>query len=387
MDVDPICARSLLLHAALIEMTGDPNSDDLAPADTFLSSGGMIVREKNPVNLEMPFGSVDSFITPVERFYVRCHHPIPKLDVETWRLKIDGDVENPMDLSYAELAEMEMRTITVTMECAGNGRAFLEPQRAGAQWEGGAVGNVEWTGVPLAALLARARVRDSACEVILQGADQGEIKEPPRPSGNIHYSRSLPLTKGNDDVLLALQMNGEALSPAHGFPLRAVVPGWYGMAAVKWLTQITASSEPYRGYYQTIDYTYWERGSTSPTLIPITEMRVKAQIARPEFAEAVRAGQTYRVQGAAWTTEAEIVKVEVSTDEGGTWNDARLLGDSLPGAWRLWDYDWAVPATPGKVVLMARATDSKGRTQPAEHHDDRGSYLIHHWLPVEVFIR
>ncbi len=348
----------------------------------------MILREKYPVNLEMPFGSVDGFITPVERFYVRCHHPIPEIDAETWRLKIEGEVENPMELSYAELAEMETRTITVTMECAGNGRAFLEPQRAGAQWEGGAVGNAEWTGVPLAAVLARAGVQASACEIILQGADSGQIKEPPRPSGKIHYARSLPLTKATKDVLLALQMNGEKLTPAHGFPLRAVVPGWYGMAAVKWLARIAVSGEPYHGYYQTIDYAYWERGTTTlPTLLPITEMRVKAQIARPEFAEAVPAGQTYRVHGAAWTPEAEIAKVEVSTDEGATWNDACLLGDSLRNAWRLWDYEWAIPATPGKVVLMARATDSKGRTQPAAHHYDCGSYLIHHWLPIEVVIR
>ena len=242
-------------------------------------------------------------------------------------------------------------------------------------------------GVPLSDLLARAGVRDSTREVILQGADQGEIKEAPRPSGKIHYARSLPLTKANQDVLLAIEMNGEKLTPAHGFPLRAVVPGWYGMAAVKWLTRIIATSEPYHGYYQTIDYAYWERGSASPTLLPITAMRVKAQIARPEYAEAVRAGQSYRVHGAAWTTEAEITNVEVSTDEGGTWKTARLLGNSLRNAWRLWEYDWAVPATPGKTVLMARAVDSEGGTQPPEHHDDRGSYLIHHWLPVEVYIR
>ena len=351
------------------------------------ASGGMIVREKEPLNLEMPFGSLDSFITPVERYYVRCHHPIPEMDPESWRLKIEGEVEKPFELTYSELAEMETRTITVTMECAGNGRAFLEPQRDGAQWEGGAVGNAEWTGVPLAALLERAGVRDSVREVILQGADQGEIKEPPRPAGKIHYARSLPLRKANDDVLLAWQMNGEALTPAHGFPLRAVVPGWYGMAAVKWLTRIVASSVPYHGYYQTIDYAYWERGSSAPTLLPITEMRVKAQIARPEYAEAVRAGQTYRVHGAAWTTDAEITRVELSTDEGATWSGARLLGESLRNAWRLWEYDWAVPANPGKAVLMARATDSEGRTQPEKHHDDRGSYLIHHWLPIEVLIR
>ncbi|GAA4868024.1 sulfite oxidase [Luteimonas vadosa] len=347
----------------------------------------MIVREKNPVNLEMPFGEIDGFITPADRFYVRCHHPIPAIDIDAWRLKIEGDVESPFELSYAELSEMATRTITTTMECAGNGRVFLEPQRDGAQWEAGAVGTAEWTGVPLADLLARAGVRDGVREVILQGADEGEIKDPPRPAGKIHFARSLPLGKANDDVLIALRMNGEKLSPAHGFPARAVVPGWYGMAAVKWLTEIVATREPFQGYYQTIDYAYWKRGPASPVLTPVREMRIKSQIARPEYAENVPAGQPYRVHGAAWTGGAEVTKVEVSTDGGTTWHDARLVGDPVPDAWRLWEYEWDVPAKPGKAVLMARATDSEGRTQPARHDEDGGSYLIHHWIPIEVEIR
>jgi len=346
----------------------------------------MFVREKEPVNLEMPFGTLDAFLTPTERFYVRCHHPIPQIEAGTWRLSIEGDVEQPYELTLSELTAMERRTITSTMECAGNGRVFLKPQRDGAQWETGAVGTAEWTGVPLSAVLKRAGLLESVREIILEGADEGEIKESPRPAGKIHYSRSIPLGKA-DDVLLAFQMNGEDLTPEHGFPLRAVVPGWYGMAAVKWLKRIVASTEPYNGYYQTIDYAYWERGSSAPTLVAITEMRVKSQIARPEFAETVRAGQPYRVHGAAWTTDGAIVKVELSMDHGTTWNEARLLGDPVANSWRLWEYEWSVPDRPGKLVLMSRATDTSGRTQPAEHHDDRGSYLIHHWLPVDVQIR
>lgn len=352
-----------------------------------LPPAGMIVREKEPVNLEMPFAALESFLTPVERFYVRCHHAIPELDPETWRLEIEGDVDNPFSLDYAELAAMEAKDITTTMECAGNGRTFLEPQRDGAQWEGGAVGTAQWTGIPLARLLERAGVRASACEVILIGGDTGEIKEPPCPEGKIHFSRSLPLEKANDDVLLALRMNGEPLGSSHGFPLRAIVPGWYGMAAVKWLTRIVITSQPYQGYYQTIDYSFWQRVSTSPTLMPISEMRVKAQIARPGYAEAVPAGQPYRVHGAAWTGGAEITRVEVSTDGGAKWEDASLLGDPVDDSWRLWEYEWAVPEATGETILMARATDSKGRVQPREHHNDRGSYLIHHWLPIKVLIR
>ena len=170
------------------------------------------MREREPLNLEMPFGLLDGFITPNERFFVRCHFPIPQIDAKTWRLKIEGEVGKPLALTFDELREMESRTIPVTLECAGNGRAFLTPQAPGAQWERGAVGNAEWTGVPLADVLRRAGVKDSAREVILEGADRGAIEEPPRPAGKIHYARSLPLEKANEDVLLAFKMNGEELT-------------------------------------------------------------------------------------------------------------------------------------------------------------------------------
>ncbi len=348
---------------------------------------GMIVRERDPLNLEMPFGSLDGFITPVDRVFVRSHFAIPQIDVKTWRLRIEGEVETPLVLTYDELREMESRTIAVTMECAGNGRAFLTPQAGGAQWERGAVSNAEWTGVLLTAALRRAGLKQSVREIIFEGADRGEIKEPPGPAGEIHYARSIPLKKANTDVLLAFKMNGEELTPAHGAPLRVIVPGWYGMAAVKWLTRIIASAQPFHGYYQTIDYAYWERGPGAPSLVPITEMRVKAQIARPGYADAVRAGQTYRVRGAAWTADAEITKVEISTNGGATWHDTDLIGEPIRNAWRLWEYDWPVPAMPGKATLLARATDSEGRTQPTERDQDRGSYLVNHLLPNEVDVQ
>ncbi|MBP6602684.1 MAG: sulfite oxidase [Verrucomicrobiales bacterium] len=356
------------------------------PHSETVSSGGMIIREKEPLNLEMHFGSLAGLITPVEKFFVRSHFAVPNIDIETWRLEIEGDVENPLELTFEELKGMETHTLPVTLECAGNGRAFLSPQVKGAQWEDGAVGNAEWTGVKLADLLVRAGVKEGVCEVILEGADEGEIDELPRPAGKIHFSRSLPLTKATDDVLLALQMNGGELTPHHGYPLRAVVPGWYGVASVKWLTRIVVSKVPYHGYYQTIDYAYWERGLTVPSLLPITRMSVKAQISRPEFFESINAGHPYRVHGAAWTSEAEITRVELSTDGGATWNETQLLGDPLPNVWRQWEYQWHVPSTPGRAVLMARATDSEGRSQPEKHHADRGGYLIHHWLPIEVNI-
>ena len=351
------------------------------------SPGGMIVREREPLNLEMPFGSLDGVITPVDRFFVRGHFSIPHIDIKTWRLKIEGEVETPFELTYDEVREMESRTVAVTMECAGNGRAFLTPPVSGAQWERGAVSTAQWTGILLSDVLRRAGLKNSVRDVIFEGADRGEIKEPPGPAGEIHYARSMPLKKANEDVLLAFKMNGEELTPEHGAPLRLIVPGWYGMASVKWLTRIIATAQQFNGYYQTIDYAYWERGPSAPTLVPITEMQVKAQIARPGFADAVHAGDTYHVHGAAWTSEADITNVEISTDGGETWHNTHLLGDSIRNAWRLWDYDWEVPTKPGKATLMARATDSEGRTQPTERDKDRRSYIVNHLLPIEVDVR
>jgi DMSO/TMAO reductase YedYZ molybdopterin-dependent catalytic subunit len=191
----------------------------------------MIVHEREPLNLEMPFGSLDGFITPVGRFFVRSHFSIPQIDVKTWRLKIEGEVEKPFELTYGELRGMESRTIAVTMECAGNGRAFLTPPASGAQWELGAVSNAEWTGVLLADVLRRAGLNHSVREVIFEGADRGEIKDPQGPAGKIHYARSMPLEKANEDVLLAFKMNGEELTPrtwraAPGDRARLV---WHGL--------------------------------------------------------------------------------------------------------------------------------------------------------------
>jgi DMSO/TMAO reductase YedYZ molybdopterin-dependent catalytic subunit len=258
----------------------------------------------------------------------------------------------------------------------------------GVQWGLGAVGNASWTGVPLSALLERARLKSGAVEVILEGADEGEIANPPRPAGKIRFARSLPLGKAVHDVLLAHTMNGEKLPASHGFPLRAIVPGWYAMASVKWLRSIIVTAQPFAGYYQSIDYTFWERTADHlPTLRPLAEQQIKAEIARPEKGETVPANTVYRVYGAAWSGDAEITKVEVSTDSGATWTLAKLAAEFAKNSWRLWDYDWRTPAKFGSRTLMARATDSRGRTQSFERDADRGTYMINHILPIEVDVR
>jgi DMSO/TMAO reductase YedYZ molybdopterin-dependent catalytic subunit len=346
----------------------------------------MITREKEPQNLEMPFSALDSFVTPNERFYVRCHFPIPKINERDWRLKVEGKVARPFEVTMDDLRQMPTQTITVTLECAGNSRVFLVPKVKGVQWELGAVGNAEWTGVRLREVLQRAGIANEAREVILEGADNGTIAEPPRPAGKINFARSLPVEKALDDVLLAHSMNGQPLTAAHGFPLRAVVPGWYGMASIKWLQRIIATDQPFNGYYQSIDYAFWRRGEAGPALIPLTTMQVKAEIARPENNEVIRANSKYIVKGAAWTAEAVISKVEVSCDGGKSWGEATLNGDATENAWRLWEFEWHTPA-PSNCILLARATDSRGRIQPMECDANGGTYMISHCLPIEVEVR
>ncbi|HEX3817957.1 MAG TPA: sulfite oxidase, partial [Chthoniobacterales bacterium] len=288
---------------------------------------------------------------------------------------------------FDDLRTLPMQTTAATLECAGNGRVFLVPKVKGTQWELGAVGNAEWTGVSLGDLLRKAIVHPGAVDVVLEGAYSGTISEAPKPAGKVHYARSIPLGKALDGVLLAMEMNGEPLTPSHGFPLRAIVPGWFGMAAVKWLRRIIVTDTPYNGYYQTVDYAFWKRDSTGIGLVPITQMQVKASIARPGINEIIAAGTKYRVSGAAWTADGEIVKVEVSADSGKNWSEASLGEKQSPNCWRLWDWEWQTPNEPGGRILLARATDSRGRTQPMERDPDRGSYEINHCLPIEVEIR
>jgi DMSO/TMAO reductase YedYZ molybdopterin-dependent catalytic subunit len=342
---------------------------------------GKIVRSEEPLNLEMSFEKLDSFITPTQSFYVRTHFPIPKIDKSKWRLRIEGAVGKPLELSFDELVSLGSREIPVTLECAGNNRNLLEPKVKGVQWGFGAVGTAIWTGVPLSRLLDRVGVKPNAREVILEGADGGEIDDPKAPHGEVRFARSVPLDKARADVLLAYQMNDVDLPPEHGFPVRAIVPGWYAMASIKWLTRIIVIDRPFTGYYQTLDYAFWQ----SEELVPLRQMQVKAQIARPVNGETVPANSNICVHGTAWSS-AEIRNVELSVDGGLTWNSARLLSEAKANAWRLWEYNWRTPAA-GPATLVARATDSRGHTQPLEHDWNRGGYMINRLLPITVEVR
>jgi DMSO/TMAO reductase YedYZ molybdopterin-dependent catalytic subunit len=347
----------------------------------------LITRQSNPENLEFPFGTLNSFITPNNLFYIRNHFPTPRVASKLWRLEVAGAVERPLRLTLDEVRGLPSATRPVTLECAGNGRAFLTPKTKGVQWELGAVSTAEWTGAPLASVLDKAGVRPGAVEVVLEGADHGVPGNEPRPPADIAFARSLPLSKARQsEVLLAWAMNGKELPPAHGFPLRAVVAGWYGMASVKWLTRLVVVEKPFQGYWQTVDYATWDRAAGEPTLTAITRMQVKAAIARPAAGEVLPAGADYRIHGAAWTGEGEVARVEVSTDGGRSWREAALRGKAVPFAWRQWEYTWRKPAA-GQYTLMARATDSRNRVQPHERDPGRRNYVINHILPTPVEVR
>jgi hypothetical protein len=256
----------------------------------------------------------------------------------------------------------------------------LAKKAAGVPWGAGAVAHAEWSGVPLAAILELAGVESSAVEIVCTGADRGTEPDHPEP---MNFARGLPLAKARHrDTIVALRMNGEPLTPSHGFPARLLVPGWYGVASVKWLTRLEASPVPFGGYFQTVKYTVQRQSAAGPETVSIQGMAVKSEIVRPFAGEAIGLGKQ-RVFGLAWAGEEAVAKVEVSTDGGTSWRDAELLGPSAPYSWTMWEYLWDV-RTAGFCRLVSRATSAGGRVQPAEHDPLLGGYLIHYSRPIPV---
>jgi DMSO/TMAO reductase YedYZ molybdopterin-dependent catalytic subunit len=347
-----------------------------------------IRRSETPLTLETPIAALDRSITPNELFYVRNHFVPPTLQANSWRLRVTGAVERELTLTLDEVRRMTSRTVTMTLECTGNSRSMLNPVVRGVQWGNGAISTAEWTGVSLVDVLNRAGLRQNAVDVVLEGADSGEITAEPRSPGVIHFARSLPLAKARQQsVVLAYRMGNAELPRYHGFPLRAIVPGWYGMASVKWLTRIIVMERPYNGYFQSFDYSIYERRQGLVSVTPLSEMQVKSVIVSPTPMQRIAPNTPHRVHGAAWTGESEVTRVEVSADGGRTWAQARLLGNARAHCWRMWEYPWRTPAQAGRVTLMPRATDARGNVQPMQRDTDRRNYMINHVLPVEVDVR
>ncbi|HWD97738.1 MAG TPA: sulfite oxidase [Bryobacteraceae bacterium] len=346
---------------------------------------GLIAREHHPDNLEAPHRIFDRFLTPPELFYVRNHFEMPRVDPHHWKLTIEGEVHQALELDAASLRGMPNATLTATLECAGNNRMLLPEPVKGVQWELGAVGTAEWSGVPLADLLDRARINQGAVEVIFEGTDRGRIDSEPKTPGEIPFARSVPLAKARE-ALLAWAMNGQELPERHGFPLRVIVPGWYGMASVKWLRRIVVTSRPFQGYFQTFEYSRWNAIAGIPSLAPLGAGEVKAEMAFPAAGENVPRDARYRAHGAAWAGESAIESVEISSDAGETWRPAKLLDAPRRYCWTRWEYEWQTPATAGDATLMARARDAGGRVQPWTRDKLERSYSVHHVLPVDVTV-
>jgi DMSO/TMAO reductase YedYZ molybdopterin-dependent catalytic subunit len=312
-------------------------------------------------NSGMPLESLRHDVTPAGLHYCLIHFDIPELAPPAWRLQVDGLVEKRLELSLADLRALPARTLRVTLECAGNGRAQISPRYPSIPWIEEGVSTAEWTGVPLAAVLGAAGLRAQAREVVFWGADRGIDR------GLEHaFARSLvPAQALREDVLLAYAMNGQPLPPQHGYPLRLVVPRWYGMASVKWLVRIEAIDRAFDGVQQAHSYQFrkaaGERGE------PCTRMRVNSLLAPPGVPEfytrqrVLRAGPV-EIQGRAWSGEAPVVRLEFAVD--GEWRDAQLDAPPSAHAWQRWHASWI--AAPGEHELACRAADAAGNVQPLE---------------------
>lgn len=329
-----------------------------------------VIVSRDPLNAETRLDLQEGLITPAGRHYVRSHFSFPEAPA---RIGIGGAVRMPRSLDLAALRALPARTATVTLECAGNGRAFLDPPAPGEQWRLGAVGTASWTGVTLRTLLEPAGVSDRAIEILFRGADAGE---PPGLGRRIAFERSLPIERAlADDVLVAYAMNGRPLPVEHGAPVRLVVPSWYGIASVKWLAEIVALDEPFRGFYQAERYVIGAR--------PVRVIKPRAVITAP--LTPVRAGAAVTVRGYAWSGQAPVTRVLLSVDGGTSWSEAVLGPSAAPGAWREWTFAWIPPA--GSHTLLARATDGSGDAQPmAQRRNDLG-YENNAAQPVRVDAR
>ena len=361
----PLTRRHFLAMTAAAML--QPRSTGVQPA--------MIVRSARPEDREMPLEGFLDYLTPIGRFFVRSHVYTPRIDIDAWRLTVDGQVETPLALTMADLRRIPSAEIVSVLECAGNGRRFFEPPVAGLQWGHGAAGNARWRGVRLADVLKRAGVRASAREILFNGADV--------PIGTMpDFQRSIPLSKALDaNTLLAFEMNGQALPIEHGFPLRVVVPGWAGDSWIKWVTSITVLDREHdgfwmaRAYRRPIDAVLPGAAVPLERTQPVTSLRVKSVIATPLDGASAPGGPLI-IRGAAWSGDAgPVTAVDVSVDDGRSWTAATLSRNQRTDfGWRLWEHRWR-PTGEGSYTIRARARDAAGSVQPLEQQWNPSGYL------------
>jgi sulfane dehydrogenase subunit SoxC len=337
-------------------------------------------------NHGLPLEALRYDVTPPGLHYVLTHFDIPAVDPACWSLEVTGAVERPLRLTLADLQQRAPARSRVLLECAGNGRARFEPRPVSQPWLLEAVGTAEWGGTALAPLLQEAGISTGAVDVVFTGADHGVERGVEQD-----YARGMPVAEAmRPEALLAWSMNGAPLPPQHGAPVRLVVPGWYGMAQVKWLTRIEVLEEPFTGYQNATAYRMaTEAGDPGE---PVSRIRPRALMTPPGFPDFMTrerflpAGPV-QLSGRAWSGRAPVTRVEVSTDGGRTWADAELApaDPAHPWAWRAWTCPWT--AEPGAAELLVRATDATGETQPVEQQWNRqgmANTLVQR-VPVTVF--
>jgi len=372
-------APSLISWGALGSASGSSGGSISIPGED-----GLIVRSLRFYDLETPVEYFKTWLTPVPHFFVRNHmHEPVELSAADWRLSIGGEVEKPLTLSLNDLSKVEPHSVVNTLECAGNGRGFQRPQVPGIQWGKGAVGTAKFSGPRLRDVLQRAGVKPSGKHVMFHGLDEVPGKVPP-------FIRSIPIEKALDaDTLIATHMNGSPLTKHHGFPARALVPGWIGAASCKWLTEIKILDAEFVGNFMSPGYRLPNNPVKPGDTVkpedthPITALNVKSVISAPSAGSSVKPGNV-SIQGAAWAGEADVVKVDVSTDGGSTWNAATLGHDHAHYAWRLWHYDFK--ARSGAYSIRSRATDSQGRTQPDSPVWNPSGYLYNAIDEIKIHV-
>jgi sulfite oxidase len=345
---------------------------------------GMIIRSFRFLDLEAPVEHLNNWITPVPRFFVRNHmHEPSTVEAEDWQLTIGGEVEKPITFKLADLAKLETHSVVNTLECAGNGRSLHRPQVPGIQWGKGAVGTAKFSGPRMRDVLQRAGVKSTGKHVMFAGLDEVPGKVPA-------FVRSIPIEKALDpDTLIATHMNDAPLTTHHGFPARALVPGWIGAASCKWLSEIKVLDSEFVGNFMNPGYrlpnqTVKPGEAVKPEEThPVTALNVKSLITSPLDAQSLKPGRV-TVHGIAWSGEAEIAKVEISTDEGATWHPATLGQQHARYAWRLWSFAWNAKA--GEHTIRSRASDNKGRVQPETAEWNPSGYLYNAVDEVKIHV-
>lgn len=374
--------------AGIVLGRGGSIHQSVSEAEAAEGTGSLTVRVTRPFDAETPVREFTSWLTPNERFFVRSHFgppPAEAVQPEAWRLSVKGLVKEPLSFTLKDLQQFEPVSLTAVLQCSGNGRAHHRPKVPGVQWERGAVGNAQWTGVRLRDVLERAGVKPQGSQVQFQGADRPALPTVPL------FTRSIPIAKAlHPDTLLAYEMNGRPLPLLHGAPLRVITPGWMAESCMKWLTEITVRADETPGYYMQQAYripeTSIQPGSGLPgsVMVPVEQMPVKSLIAAPAEGDTLRKGPV-TIQGVAWAGGVLVAQVEVSCDDGRTWEPARLVGDEQPYAWRHWQYVWQARQA-GPTAILCRATDARGDQQPAASPWNPGGFLWSGWDRVAVTV-